>query len=177
MDFTNLIRNVKDVIIEDQLKLGYRKEKIRLYYPLSSLNNFLGSSLDLRQMIISLDDFAKIFGKEAGPIEITNSGERFCFTVSGDAVERIHDTMPQESFIAELVKAVQTHGVAFGDILGIFKKYSPDVHMEELDNEEFNYLVYFEDGTPDDYYYCFAVEECHITYHRFTPEDYRDLGF
>ena len=34
--------------------------------------------------------------------------------------------------------------------------------------------VYFESGE-DSYYYCFEDEGCHIIYHRFMPEDYRDL--
>ena len=40
MDFARLEKNIIDVIKEEQAKLGYRKEKIRLYYPLSSLNHF-----------------------------------------------------------------------------------------------------------------------------------------
>ena len=61
MNFSNLIRNIRDVVIEDQLKLGYRKEKIRLYYPLSSLNNFLDTSLKLAQMTAAMEDFTKFF--------------------------------------------------------------------------------------------------------------------
>ena len=33
MDFARLEKNIIDVIKEEQAKLGYRKEKIRLYYP------------------------------------------------------------------------------------------------------------------------------------------------
>ncbi|MBD5159206.1 MAG: DUF3877 family protein [Ruminococcus sp.] len=54
--------------------------------------------------------------------------------------------------------------------------------IEEKNNDEFNYLVYFVDGIPDEYLYCLTVEEeidghLHITYHRFTREDYEELGF
>ena len=177
MNFSNLIRNIRDVVIEDQLKLGYRKEKIRLYYPLSSLNNFLDTSLKLAQMTAAMEDFTKFFAGEEGPVEITHNGDRFCFVISEAAVLHIHDSTPPESFISELINAVQIHGITFPDIVDIFRKHSSHVHVEELDNGEFNYLVYFEDGVPDDYYYCFAVEECHVTYHRFTPDDYRGMGF
>jgi len=34
-----------------------------------------------------------------------------------------------------------------------------------------------EDGKPDDYRYCVVVEGNHVTYHRYTPEDYNDFGF
>lgn len=39
--YKKLLKNLIDVIKEDHAKLGFRKEKIRLYYPLSSLNHFL----------------------------------------------------------------------------------------------------------------------------------------
>ena len=44
MDFSRLEKSIMDVIKEEQAKLGYRKEKIRLYYPLSSLNHFFGTA-------------------------------------------------------------------------------------------------------------------------------------
>lgn len=39
--FEALKANIFDNMIEQQAKLGYRKEPVRLYYPLSSLNHFL----------------------------------------------------------------------------------------------------------------------------------------
>lgn len=46
--------------------------------------------------------------------------------------------------------------------------------FQEMENDEFDYLLRFEDGD-DNYLYCFKDEGCHITYHRFLPEDYREL--
>lgn len=40
--YHRLENSIIDVIKEEQAKLGYRKEEIRLYYPLSSLDHFLG---------------------------------------------------------------------------------------------------------------------------------------
>ena len=40
MYFDRLEKNLIDIIKEEQAKLGFRKEAIRLYYPLSSLNHF-----------------------------------------------------------------------------------------------------------------------------------------
>ena len=48
--YKKLLKNLIDVIKEDHAKLGFRKEKIRLYYPLSSLNHFFGTSDDADQM-------------------------------------------------------------------------------------------------------------------------------
>ena len=43
-----------DVIAEEQAKLGYMKEPIRLYYPLSSLHHFFESEGDAEAMQESL---------------------------------------------------------------------------------------------------------------------------
>ena len=42
---------------------------------------------------------------------------------------------------------------------------------------EFDYLLEFEDGKPDAFVYCITDEGCHLTYHRFTREDYEAFGF
>ena len=39
------------------------------------------------------------------------------------------------------------------------------------------YLIYFEDGEPDEFYYCLDDDDFGVTYHRFTKEDYIDFGF
>ena len=40
--YDNLQHNLIDLIREEEAKLGYRKENIRLYYPLSSLCHMFG---------------------------------------------------------------------------------------------------------------------------------------
>ena len=47
--------------------------------------------------------------------------------------------------------------------------------MECVDADGYDYVVYFLDGKPDDYRYCLSMEEGHLTYHRFTKEDYEQL--
>ena len=74
LDYSNLERSLIDVIKEEQAKLGYYREDIRLYYPLSSLNHFLGTDVnaDKMQKILEgtgedVDATRKIVeGKEAG---------------------------------------------------------------------------------------------------------------
>ena len=39
MGYERLEKSLTDTIKEEQAKLGFRKEAIRLYYPLSSLNH------------------------------------------------------------------------------------------------------------------------------------------
>ena len=42
--------NISDMMAEEQAKLGYMKEAVRLYYPLSSLCNILECKTDIKGM-------------------------------------------------------------------------------------------------------------------------------
>ena len=54
-NYDNLQRSLVDVIKEEQAKLGYYREDIRLYYPLSSLNHFFGTNVGADEMQRILD--------------------------------------------------------------------------------------------------------------------------
>ncbi len=41
MDYKALEEHIKDSVMEEQAKLGFRKEAIRLYYPVGMLNHLL----------------------------------------------------------------------------------------------------------------------------------------
>lgn len=60
MDYSRLEKGIMDFIQEEQVKLGYRKEKIRLYYPLSSLKHFLGEEVSGK----STEELEKNFMKQ-----------------------------------------------------------------------------------------------------------------
>ena len=49
-----LKKSIVDAIEEGQLKLGYREETIRLYYPLSSLCTLMHQSMDAAEMTRAL---------------------------------------------------------------------------------------------------------------------------
>ena len=153
MNYNRLENSLIDVIKEEQAKLGYMKEKISLYYPLSSLNHFFGNETDA-----------------AGMMEI------FCFTVSEKASEYVHNNMKENEFIRALIELVGRHGCTIEEIKELFHSYSDKIITEPMDNEEFDVMIRFDDGS-DPYYYCFKDEGCHIIYHRFLPEDYADFGF
>ena len=71
---------------------------------------------------------------------------------------------------------VGRHGCTIEEIKELFHSYSDKIITEPMDNEEFDVMIRFDDGS-DPYYYCFKDEGCHIIYHRFLPEDYADFGF
>ena len=54
MHFEKLEQNIIDLVKEEQAKLGYRKECIRLYYPLSSLVHLTGKPCGEQDMLALL---------------------------------------------------------------------------------------------------------------------------
>lgn len=205
LDYSNLERSLIDVIKEEQAKLGYYREDIRLYYPLSSLNHFLGTDVnaDKMQKILegtgeNVDETRDIVeGKEAGSataepivagmnatlsdklgmVEVSHRGDRFCFHILPEGVEYVHENTKENEFIRELVNLVAKHGCTIDQIYELFTAHSDRVGREKMDNGEFDERIWFEDDADDPYYYCFKQEGGHMIYHRFLPEDYEDFEF
>ena len=76
-----LEKNLIDIIKEEQAKLGYQKEKIRLYYPLSSLNHILDCQDSEEEMLERLQTLPESITEKLGNISVTAKNERFCFHV------------------------------------------------------------------------------------------------
>lgn len=176
MGYERLEKSLIDLVKEEQAKLGYRKEMIRLYYPLSSLNHFMETNADSEEMQELLADFPKAAEDIFGEVGITHTKDRFCFALSEKASEYVHENMKPNEFIKELVELVAKHGCTMEDIEVLFRSHSDKIVAEPMDNGEFDRMIRFEEGE-DKYYYCFKDEGCHIIYHRFLPEDYTDFGF
>lgn len=177
MDYHKLEQSLIDVVKEEQAKLGYRKEEIRLYYPLSSLNHFFGTEADVEEMAQMLTGFAEDTKDRLGNVQSSHKGERFCFYIPEQGAEYVHEHMAENEFIRELVELVRRHGCTMEEIQKLFTAQGKEIHTEQIDNGEFDLLIRFENDVEDPYYYCFKDEGCHIIYHRFLPEDYADFGF
>lgn len=177
MDFARLEKSLIDVIKEEQAKLGYRREKIRLYYPLSSLNHFFQVEGDVTGMLEKLSWLPEYEENKLGKVEVTNEGERFCFHIPEEGVEYVHNNTKENEFIKELIELLARHDCKMEEIFDLFRQHSDKIKIEKMDNGEFDYMVCFEDDPEDTYRYCFKDEGCHIIYHRFLPEDYEDFGF
>ena len=176
-DFDRLEKNIIDVVKEEQIKLGYQKEVIRLYYPLSSLNNYLKTNLDIAGMNKTLKEFC---GREKdifGSIEISHEKERVCFCLSDEVSVYVNEHTQNEGFLYDLIEEISRHPAQMDNVIALFHKYSEQVHVERAGHGEFDYLIYFADGQPDEYMYCLTDEgNGHIIYHRYTREDYDDLN-
>ena len=93
------------------------------------------------------------------------------------ASDYVHENRKPSEFLVRFIGTVARHGCTLDEVMDVFHAYSDHVHMEKTTGTGFDYLVYFEDGIPDDYRYCLSLEGEHMIYHKFTPEDYEDFGF
>lgn len=177
MGFKRLEKNLIDIIKEEQAKLGFRKEEIRLYYPLISLNHFFEADDDVDEMQTRLEQFPEEVKKKLGDICVTHKKDRFCLHIPEQGSVYVHEHMAENEFIKKLVELMMNHGIKKEDILAIFQKEAKDIRVGDMHNGEFDFWVRFPEENEDKYYYCFKDEGCHMIYHRFLPEDYADFGF
>ena len=177
MEYKRLEQSLIDIVKEEQAKLGYRKEDVRLYYPLSTLNHFFDTEDTVEEMAERLTHLPEDMKARLGEIAVTHKKDRFCFHIPEQGSEYVHEHTAENEFIKELIEIVGKHGCKMEDIIALFKQHDKNVFVEEIHNGEFDYLIRFSEENEDPYYYCFHDEGCHIIYHRFLPEDYEDFGF
>ena len=120
--YEKIFENLEDLLAEEQAKLGYRKEPVRFYYPLSSLNHFFDASFSEEEMKEALKEFPAFAEERFGNVEITGKGERFCFFLSEKATEYVHGHQGANAFIFELVETLSVHGTTMAEVEEVFKK-------------------------------------------------------
>ncbi len=203
MNFSRLENQMIDVIKEEQIKLGYRSETIRLYYPLETLNRLLAAeekpdaqtgaaegqglsavpgpstgncTFDASGMQALLEkEFRSRVSDSLGDVAVSHKGDRFCFRIPPEGADYVHRSTDENDFLVGFIRLIGRHGCTVEELLAHFRKYTDRIRLLELHDGEVDYVIYSETGTPDDYRYCITDEGCHLIYHRFTPEDFAEL--
>ena len=175
MTFDKLEKNLMDVIQEEQAKLGFRREKIRLYYPLTTLNHLLDTEDTAEQMEITLAGQPESMTRKLGNLDVTRRGDRFCLCIPEKGSAYVHEHFAETGFIYELIRLIGEHDCKIEDIRRLFLSHSENIYVEEMQGEDFDVMIRFPEGMGDPYCYCFRDEGCHVIYHRFLPEDYAEL--
>lgn len=168
MNYSRLEKNLTDNIREAQLKLGYDNRPMSLNYMNTSLAHLIGAECTEDVLV----KFAEYVKNRLGELTFREIRDGWCITVSAEGTEYVNNLTGYD-FLSELIDSVRKHGTSMEQVLDIFRRYSENITVKEIRNDEFDLLVY---GV-DEYYYCLTDEGCHITYHRFIREDYEDLGF
>lgn len=177
MEYKRLEQSLIDIVKEEQAKLGYRKEDVRLYYPLSTLNHFFDTEDTVEEMAERLTHLPEDMKARLGEIAVTHKKDRFCFHIPEQGSEYVHEHTAENEFIKELIELVREHGCTKKKILELFGQYSENTITEEMNNGEFDFYVRFPEGSEDRYYYCFKDEGCHIIYHRSCRKIMQILNF
>jgi len=68
-----------------------------------------------------------------------------------------------------------SHNPSVDDVCACFAEFSPDYVCCKIQDNDFDYVLYFQDEEIDPYYYCIKMEMGHTVYHRFIKEDYEKL--
>lgn len=181
-DFERLKNNIIDMLVEQQLKLGYMSESVALYYPIESLQGLLDVSCDELELKQLLATFSSNTHPILGGVTFSNNKDRFCLRIPPQGGAYVHKMMANQKddkyhFLDDFLQTISKHNLAIEDITEVFVRYSKCVVVKQVIDDDFDYLIYFEDGKPDDYRYCIKYEGEHATYHRFTESDFNKLGF
>lgn len=178
MNQKKFIDNIVDQIKEVQLKLGYAKETVRLYYPLTSLNTLLETEAeDTAALLELLRDSKEFQDTVLGPLQFEGRGGRVEVWISPEGAEYVHCQVPKPEFLAKIIELFGTHHhCGIEDVRQVFADFSSDYVCEKMpEGTDFDYVLYFPKGDVDSYYYCVKEEMEHTIYHRFTKEDFQNL--
>ena len=126
LDYSNLERSLIDVIKEEQAKLGYYREDIRLYYPLSSLNHFWGTDVNADKMQKILEGTGENVDETRNIVEGKEAGSATAESIVGDK--------KAGSATAELIVGDKKEGSATAEpiVAGMNARLSDKLGMVEV---------------------------------------------
>ena len=155
MKLEALIQNMTDQIKEAQLKLGYARETMRLYYPLSSLNAMLEmQETDIRELAKKIRHELEAKKEKMGDTQIRIHADRIVFTIPPDFVEYVHEQVPEPPFLKELIQLFrEKHACTKEEITAVFEKFGAYECRQMPDGMDFDYVIYFTDSSIDSYDY------------------------
>ena len=172
IDYKHLEKNISDMIYEGMVKLGDKGgENVSIFYDNALLCYLLG--LDKNDNAKDyFDEFKESVKNTIGEIDIKPSNGRFQFTVNSKGTKYIYDNNSKRTFLKDLIKALNERNCTLADIIDIFKKENENVIVEEIDNSEFQYVIYFADKNIDEFRYCFTFDSMGKYYHRLLEYDF-----
>ena len=82
------------------------------------------------------------------------------------------ESNPRRFFLRQLIDTIRGRNCTLEQIKEIFAAESQDYVCEEIDDSEFQYVVYFKDENIDEYKYCFTFDVMGSYYHRLIDYDF-----
>lgn len=176
MNIDRFMENIIEQIKEAQIKLGFAREVIRLYFPEASLAELLQmKSASGKELIAALKKEAAFDDTVLGAISfLLCKDDRIEVCISPDGAAYVHENVPDSPFLVNIIQLFQeNHHLTIEDICACFARFNEHYVCERMEpGTDFDYVLYFPDKKPDAWYYCIRTEMGHTIYHRFTKEDY-----
>lgn len=178
-----LQKHIYDTVKEWQMKIGYREENMKLYYPDISLKGLLGldRDADSKRLDEALALFAEAMQPQLGKIRVScdEKKERYCLDVPAEGAAYIAKEVPDSVFLKKFFGVITAPGSTLGDVRACFAGYAGEQgsSYREFDRTEdgLGHVFYFEGHSEDEYIYCVESDDFGLTYHRFDREDYEKL--
>lgn len=170
-----------DQVKELQIKLGYARETVRLYYPTTSLAMILGMEVPVEKSDFlafrqRLNEEPTLQGSELGALIFSGNRERMSVMIPPEGSQYVHEQVEASPFLLDLIQLFQEHHhCKLAEIEAVFARHGDYVCEKMPEGTDFDYVMYFEDFSIDEYYYCIKMEMGHTIYHRFMQEDYEAL--
>lgn len=176
-----LAQHMVDTVKEWQLKIGVRKEKMDLFYPLESLKELL--KLEKTATKEQLEQALTLFQEENralfGTLHFWKEKDRYGIEIPEEGVIHIAETIPDPEFLEKFLKVIQNPSSDMEDISNCFQQFANDkgdvLHQENMVHDGLGSVFYFEKDTTERYVYCVEDDDFGLTYHRFTRKEYEEL--
>ena len=96
-----LLQNIYDTIKEWQIKIGYQKESMGLYYPSSSLKRLmeLPENMTLSELLKKLDIFLEEKVDTLGKVVVSNQKDRICLQIPKEGTAYVHEHISASPFL------------------------------------------------------------------------------
>lgn len=174
--FDKLLENIVEQVKESQLKLGYARETIRLYYLAESFFGLLGCDRipsDLDGALDFLRNASEFSSSALGKLNLRSTRDgRVEVSVPSEGVACIHEQVPASEFLASLVSLFSERRATLEQVQSLFERYGDYSCSKVPEDSGFDYVLRFEGGMPDTFLYCVKEEPHGLVYHRFTDQDY-----
>lgn len=189
-----LEKHIYDTVKEWQMKIGYRKESMKLYYPAASLISLLGleNGTGTENLEDALEEFCHKMESVLGKICVSSDEkkERYCLDIPVQGVTYIAENIPDSVFLKKFLQVITAHGSTLEDVKTCFEQFAQEHGIlccqNDKTKEGMGHIFYFEyDGGPegagygseekDEYVYCVEADDFGLTYHRFDKTDYKKM--
>lgn len=177
MNSQKLLQNMIDQMKEAQLKLGYVKETIRLYFAMDSLNAILQTDYGEEEILEALQAQSAFRESVLGELQFALHEHRIEVRIPPQGAQYVHENVPSPSFLKSWISLFyNNHHLTIEQIENMVKSFGKEYVCKKMSpDSDFDYVIFFTDQSVDPYYYCIKMEMGHTIYHRFMEKDYEQL--